>query len=92
MSTFQEKNSSLEHMEADNPLAGPVELRCLGFSKKWNKNSNLHPFTQAAKQQQYSKARAAVLQQRVPVCSIHVPVMRKEQSLVRGPHDLSPKI
>lgn len=51
MSSFQENNSSLEQMEADNPLAGPVELRCLGFSKKWNRNSSLHPFTQAVKQQ-----------------------------------------
>lgn len=91
MSTFQENNSSLEQMEADNPLAGLVELRCLGFLKKLSRNSNLHPFTQAAKQQ-YSQARAAVLQQRVPVCRIHVSVMRKEQGLVRGPHDLSHKI
>ncbi|CAB1334304.1 unnamed protein product, partial [Coregonus sp. 'balchen'] len=42
--------------------------------------------------QQYSQARAAVLQQRLPVCSIHTPEMLKEQGLVKGPHDLSPKI
>ncbi|CAB1334302.1 unnamed protein product [Coregonus sp. 'balchen'] len=42
--------------------------------------------------QQYSQAWAAVLQQRLLVCSIHTPEMLKKQGLVKGPHDLSPKI
>ncbi|CAB1334306.1 unnamed protein product, partial [Coregonus sp. 'balchen'] len=71
-------------------LDAPLEKKdlMLIYTPNWSGQASI----KHTAKQQYSQARAAVLQQRLPVCSIHTPEMLKEKSLVKGPHDLSPKI